>query len=490
MSVLVPVARLARAVRLSLVGRWPLAILTLLLFGCYTSYALARQATYLTAGYDLGIFDQAVRNYSRFRAPTVPLKGSGYNIFADHFHPIIATAAPLYWIWNSPGVLLVVQAALVAASVPFVHAFAARRMSARAALAVAAAYGCGWAIQAMIDFDFHEIAYGLPILAAAIDALDRRADRTLLIAAGLLMLVREDMGAVLVMLGLLRVLHRPRRTGCWLIGTGIAGYLLVTAVVIPHFAPSGRFSYWTFDALGPDLPHALWTVLAHPAHAVRLFVTPSVKAETLAYLFLPLALLPLRSRYCLIALPLLAERFFNSRNMVWTTHYHYNALPWLVLAIAMVDGADRLSIWRTRGWTALLLSYLLAVPVVLTVHDPVAPEVFRRMLTGKAWQVDDHLRDQRAAVALVPAGVCVSVDDRLAPQLTSRDRVTLPGIPTPKTDYLVLDLSQQEVGFQLAAPGVVYRQARTAGYQTLFGRGSMLVLRSPDYTGPSAACKP
>jgi uncharacterized membrane protein len=292
------------------------------------------------------------------------------------------------------------------------------------------------------------------------------------------------------MLGLLRLLRRPRWAGFGLIGLGIAGYLIVTSLVIPAFAPNGRFAYWTFDALGPDPAHAAWNIVAHPVHTVRLFVTPSVKLQTLGYLLVPLALLPFRSRYSLIALPLLAERFFNSRDMVWSTHYHYNVLPWLVLVLAMIDGADRLSIWSRSRWRAALLCYLIAVPVALTCYDPVAPEVFRRMLTGKAFQVNQHLRDQRAAVAQVPAGVCVSVDDRLAPQLTSRDRVTLPGIATPRTDYLVLDLSQQAVGFQLAAPQRVLADARAAGYQLLFQQGELRVLRSPSYVGPTAGCRP
>src|SRR6185312_16475806 len=153
------------------------------------------------------------------------------------------------------------------------------------------------------------------------------------------------------------------------------------------------------------------------------------------------------------------ERFFNSRDMVWTTHFHYNALPWLVLVLAMVDGGQRLGVWSGRRLQAAMLAYLIAVPVALTVHDPVTPAVFHRMLTGQAFKVYPHQRDQRAAVAQVPAGVCVSVDDRLAPQLTNRDRVTLPGIPTPRTDYIVLDLFYHEVGFQLDAPGEVLAQA-------------------------------
>jgi uncharacterized membrane protein len=484
------VATATRSARARVAGHWQVSLLTGLLFVVYSVYGLTRQATYLTAGYDLGIFDQAVRNYARFRAPEVPLKGAHYNILADHFHPIIALAAPLYWIWNSPSVLLVVQMALIAASVPVVYSFALRRMSRGGALVVAGAYGLSWAIQAMVDFDFHEVAWGLPILAVAIDALDRRDDRTLLISAGLLMLVREDMGAVLVMMGLLRLAYRPRRTGYLLIGGGIAGYLLVTSLVIPAFAPNGQFAYWTFDALGPDLPHALLTIVAHPVHTVRLLFTPWIKAETLAYFFIPLALLPLRSRYSLIALPLLAERFFNSRDHLWTTHFHYNALPWLVLVLAMVDGGARLGIWNRPRLNRLMLAWLVIVPIYLSTVANITAPVVRRMLIGSAWRMDAHLRAQQAAVRHVPHDVCVSVDDRLATQLTSTNRVTLPGIPTPRTDYLVLDMGQKEVGYLLPTPQQVLAESRAAGFVQVFSQGNLLVLRSPDYTGPSSLCRP
>jgi uncharacterized membrane protein len=489
-TALATLATVTRSARARITEHWQVSLLTGLLFVVYSGYGLLRHATYLTAGYDLGIFDQAVRNYARFRAPHVPLKGADYNILADHFHPIIALAAPLYWIWDSPCVLLLVQMALIAASAPVVYSFALRRMSRGGALVVTVAYGVSWAIQAMVDFDFHEVAWGLPILAVAVDALDRRDDRVLLVSAGLLLLVREDMGAVLVMIGLVRLAYRPRRTGYLLIGAGIAGYLLVTAVIIPAFAPTGQFAYWTFDALGPDLPHALLTILTHPVHTVQLLFTPAIKAQTLAYFFLPLALLPLRSRYCLIAAPLLAERFFNSREHVWTTHFHYNALPWLVLVLAMVDGGARLGIWNRPKLNRVMLAWLVIVPVYLNTVANITAPVIRRMLIGSAWQMDAHLRDQQAAVRQVPANVCVSVDDRLATHLITTNRVTLPGIPTPRTDFVVLDLGQEQVGFPLDSPQRVLADSRAAGFVTVFTRGNLIVLRSPDYTGPSELCRP
>ena len=504
-------------------ARLPLLLLTTGVFAVYATYAVSRQAGFLTAGYDLGIFDQAVRDYSRLRAPIVPLRGPGLNIWADHAHPVIALAAPLYRVWDSPVTLLVLQAGLIAASLPFVHAFTRRRVGARAALAITAVYAVGWPLQGLVDFDFHEVAFGVPLLAAAIDALDRRSDRALVIWSVLLLGVREDVGVVVAVLGVLRVLQpgvpwrrlfpgggadggsagdgdgpgvrRPRRwVGAVLIVAGAATYLVLTAVVIPSFAPDGHFAYWTFDSLGPDLPRALAFVLTHPLRTLTLLVTPAAKAQTWLYLLAPLGFLSLRSRYVLIALPLLAERFLNSRENLWTTHFHYNALPWVVLVLAMVDGAARLGVWSRPWLRRAVVVAMVLVPVWLSVQDTVSPQVFRRLYDGSAWASGAHLRAQRAAVAQVPPGVCVEVDDRLAPHLTARDRVTLPGIGSARTDYVVLDLSQREGGSTLEgpleAPGVALRRYLAAGFVETFRQEELVVLRSPSSTGPTPRCGP
>ena len=112
--------------------RRALAAVCLLVFAVYGTYAWIRHIHYETTNYDLGIFDQADPRYASFRAPIVPLKAPGYNLLGDHFHPLIAILAPLYWIWDDPRTLLLLQAALFAASVVPVVRFAERRMAAGA----------------------------------------------------------------------------------------------------------------------------------------------------------------------------------------------------------------------------------------------------------------------------------------------------------------------------------------------------------------------
>ena len=181
----------------------------------YLYHAFADQARYLTTGYDLGIFDQAVRAYAHFQAPMVPLKGAGYNIFGDHFHPIIAVLAPLYWIWDNVGMLLIAQAVLTAASIPVVYRFTRRRAGEACRCWSPRRSAFGWPLQGLIDFDFHEIAFATPLAALAIDALDRRDDRKLVLWCALLLLVREDMGLIVALIGVLVLAQRRGRGRVW-----------------------------------------------------------------------------------------------------------------------------------------------------------------------------------------------------------------------------------------------------------------------------------
>jgi uncharacterized membrane protein len=470
-----------------------LGILTAAFFAFYSIYAAGRYTTYLATGYDLGIFDQAVRAYAHFQAPVVPLKGAHYNILGDHFHPIIALIAPLYWIWNNPCVLLIVQGALLAAAVPIVYRFARRRTTAPVSLIVSASFGVGWAFQAMIDFDFHEVAFAVPLVAAAIDALDRRADRTLLICAGLLLLTREDMGTLVVVLGILRLTIRglrPRWPGVALVVAGTGGYLLATAVIIPAFAPDHTFAYWQFDQLGPNLPSALGNIVIHPWHAIRAFFLPSEKSQTLAYLFVPLAFLPLRSRYVFICLPLLAEQLFNSREHLWTTHFHYSALPWTILTLAMIDGAGRLKIFDWRPAKGVLVAWLIIVPLWMIQYDTVTPPAIRRVMQGAAFSSTAEVRASQAVVALIPDNVCVAADDHLAPHLTRRDYVTLANAQYGTADFVALDFKYDSVGNFGPPPQEVYDIAAGDGYAVIYFQDGLMLLRSPHYAGPTAACKP
>jgi hypothetical protein len=169
----------------------------------------------------------------------------------------------------------------------------------------------------------------------------------------------------------------------------------------------------------------------------------------------------------------------------------------VILVLAAVDGAARFGLFRPSRRAALgrrgFLSCLLISPVLVallsdgTTGQPQNP---MQRLTGPVWKTPDRLRAQRAAAEAVPSGVCVEADDRVVTHLTARDYASLPGMQHGTADFIVLDLSEENVGNFGPAPQDIEKQARAAGYLEVFQRREMLVLRSPRYAGPSPECRP
>lgn len=111
-----------------------IAALTVLAAAIYGTYSLYRYYQFNSGTYDLVIFDQAIRSYAHFQPGVSIVKGlhngfgPNFSVLGDHFSPILAALAPLYWIYNGPQDLLIAQAVLFALAVPPVWVFTRRAL--------------------------------------------------------------------------------------------------------------------------------------------------------------------------------------------------------------------------------------------------------------------------------------------------------------------------------------------------------------------------
>ena len=96
---------------------------------------------------------------------------------------MVAAFAPLWWLWPSPSLLLVVQAAAVAAGAPAAYLLARRHLGSDwAGLAFALAYLLYPPTQWLVVDDFHPVALATPLLLWGFWFLD--TDRLLPFARG------------------------------------------------------------------------------------------------------------------------------------------------------------------------------------------------------------------------------------------------------------------------------------------------------------------
>jgi uncharacterized membrane protein len=401
-----------------------LGVLTVLVATVYSVYALVQFWTFRTTTYDLVIFDQAVRSYSRFHLPTAIVKGvhngfgPHFTVLGDHFSPILALLAPLYWIHDGPQMLLLAQSVLLALAVVPLWAFARRRLGAWQAYCAAGVYALAWPVAETVAFDFHEMAFTPVLSMLMLERHDAGRRWQCAAAAGALLLVKEDMGLLVAGFGLYLLTQRgERRRAAVFVVAGLAWTGLASQVLIPAFGGSADY-YWAYDALGRDVPHAAAHALTHPWTALKLLVTPHVKATTMLWLVAPLLLVPPASPITLSVLPLLAERMLSNRfGHWWEPRFHYNVALAAVLVAAGVEGAVRLRRLRVdRVWPVVALTATVAVVPHFAFQEFFREDFYRR---------DPQARAAAAVVTTVPSGVLVEAANAVGPQLSGRTRVLL-----------------------------------------------------------------
>lgn len=386
----------------------------------YSLYGLFRHWHFGSSAYDLGIFDQAVWHLSRFEAPASTIVGFG-NILGDHFYPIVALWAPMYWLAPYPETLIVTQAIVLAASIVPVFLYARDRLPSSAAYLMAVAYGLFWGLQRTMAFDVHEMAFAPLVIATAILAMDRRQWRLFWAAAGVLVLIKEDLIPLLAGFGLYLWLRGERRRGAGLVLAAIVIFLVVIQMVIPAFNDAGVYAY--AQGLGPLLREP-WTIpLA--------VVTPAVKLATLFMWLAPFLFLPLASPLVIAAAPVILERFLSPSPNHWGTAFHYTAPLAPVLAMAAADGLARLTASRPR-----LTTRATAAMVILCSLLPGGLPLWR--LWSPAHYRDTEVsRTAGAILAMVPADASVVAQAAIVPHLSQRRVIYMLDDKAPDADYVV-----------------------------------------------------
>ena len=472
---------------------------------CLDSLNLFRR--FLASTFDLVIFDQGIRGYAHLSAPVSIARGvsdgqgAHFLLLADHWSPVLALLAPLYWIHDRPVTLLIAQGVLFALAIPPLWAYTRRQLGPGAGYFVCLAYALSLPVMEAVIFDFHEVAFVPVLTALMVERFDAGKRWQGILAAVALLLVKEDMGLLVAGFGgyLLLTRRRPELwTGLAFIVGGLAATWAATHLLIPAFGGSAGF-YWAYGQFGPTLGSALLNVLTHPLHALHVFVTPWVKARTMIGLLAMFGFLPLASPMVIAALPLLAERMLASGYPLWwQAKFQYDAFLVMILCCAAVDGAARLQrhwpqrwdgwltypwrrpAWLRRGGTAWPPATLWAAAVCAAalVYFPSSP--FGPLLKPGFYGTNARMRAAAAAVAHVPAGVEVEASNNIGPRLSGRDTVLLLDGTPRWAPWVVGDTIGLDFPFctpTQQAGELAYLRAH--GYAQVFAADGYVVLHRP-----------
>jgi len=322
--------------------------------------------------WDLAIFSELAKAYAHFQTPIVPVKGDGYNLLGDHFHPILILLGPIWRLFPTPLSLLITQDLLLAFSAWPLTRLASRLTNQWVAGGLGLVYVLSWGMQGAVAAQFHEIAFAMPLLAYASVAFVERRWGAVTAWSVPLVLVKEDMGLTVLMIGVAVILtsavpawyrtctvirpggrgadgldaagdaagnaagsapqddaarnrRRGLRLGVGMVVGGIAAFLFAIQVFLPAFNINGVWDYGLSSQDQPTSPDAL-----------------TQKATVVVMLILTSGIVGVTSPWLLVVLPTLAWRFLGSVEFYWVwDNWHYNATLMPIALGALLDVVAR-----------------------------------------------------------------------------------------------------------------------------------------------------
>jgi uncharacterized membrane protein/uncharacterized membrane protein (UPF0127 family) len=365
------------------------AVVALVLAAC-----VVLRVAFASYGTDTGTFAVAIAN-----APSgmYDLAEHGSH-FRYHWSPILYVLYPLLLVARSVATLQFVQVLAVVGSVFALYRLIVPHLGETLALRLSLLALIYPPLIGLAFSEFHEVAF-VPLLTfLLLQAVDRRSWWWYALWAGLLLCVREDVALILACfgIGLAIVGARDRRRDE--IYAGSATVLAVAIVMWVYF----NVIVWHLGGWHPA--HFYDYSFAAGPFAVAASLLTWQRFTYLLEVFVPLAFLPLRTRWALLAAPGLAIVLLANSPSVYRMGMHYVALwlPWVLVATAagaaiLARKSERLALRWVNGAIAVSVLFLIFVNPTHAAHY-LRPSYY-------------DLKAMREAFACVPRDATVATHD-------------------------------------------------------------------------------
>jgi uncharacterized membrane protein len=328
--------------------------------------------------------------------------------------------------------------------------------------------------------EFHEVGLLSPLVVGMVLAADRRMWVAFGICVLLLIGIREDVCLEVAIAGITFALAgTPAGRSRALMLAGIAAAVAALAVDAVYYGVAvPRLGGW-MPAHFYDYPfaHGPLELLTAPFRHPAAFVFAIATLGRLTYLleaFVPLAFLPLRSRWSLLAIPGFAIVLLADTGLVWRMGMHYSALwiPWLLVGTAFaVRDTARTSERSAFRWVDIAIG--ISAIVLVTPFNP--------MHVGHYLKPNYHaLGDARHAIACVPHDAPFSTHDEWYSAVAAQRPLATVG----KYDgiaYLVYADDFDNAGFRANVVPQLHAEVANGTYRIActYGAVHTYVLRAP-----------
>jgi len=413
----------------------------------YIFMSVKTHLNFETYGWDLGVFDQGIWQWSKFIFPYSSFTDLPW--LADHFHLILVLVAPFYWIYSSAITLVSVQAVVTCLGAIPLYLLSKRiTKNYLFSLVISLSYFLFYSLQWHIFSGFHELTF-LPLtLGFVMYFYETRNTKLYWLSFFLALLVKEEIGLLLGAFGVWILISNRKRwkqaLASVILGFGTTVFLVT--YLMPAIA-GGIYRHSGFGVSGNSFTDVIINIIKNPGLLLKAFVDSPVKVNTMFVTFWPFMFLPFFAPATLIlALQQFAVRFIDyEKVMRWTPYFTYSLPMATIMAWGSIYGFKNLQEYFEkfgRKVSKILIFTVISALFVVTgleqisLHAPIN-SIFKKVF----YRNESWMDNNRKVIGCVPKTASISAQDSLAPWLSERKYVKVfPEGLNQGYDYIIVDL--------------------------------------------------
>ena len=343
-------------------------------FSVFTSL---RHYNFQTQTWDMAAFVQTFWNTAHGKIMYNNLE-QAKNHLGVHLSPFLFLLVPGYILFSSPYYLLIIQTIALALGALPLYLLAKRRLGPPFPLIIAIGYLLYPQLHWINTFDFHEIAFFVPLMIAALYFIDAKkwlwASIFLILAAS----VKEDAILITAFVGIYLLTlpsAKEKKIGAAIIILSLIYFLIAVKIIMPALG-GGLFRLDRYGSFGSAPAEIIKNIITKPLLVAETIFNRQ-KLDYLVWLFVPAAFLPFFSiRSLILLLPGLAENMLTTYKSQFQSFYHYDSVIVPAIFFGSICGLQNL---LTRWPRFKSKARIILIASFLAGSNPTPPVLFWRV---------------------------------------------------------------------------------------------------------------
>ncbi len=422
----------------------------------YILISLVNHFCFRTYGLDLGMFNQAIYQFSHFENAqfTQGVNGEVIPYLGDHFSLLTVLLSPLYYLAGSSSLLIIQIAVLIWSGWILNRLLVRREWPLFERLLTMVLYLSMWGVVAAMSYDFHMNVIAAFLLIPCIYFFLEKKTKAIWLVFVLMLFAKENTSLWLffVFTGMAWIYRSDSvlRNRALILSLVAIGYFVTVVGVVMPWLNAGKIA-------GPLQDHFLGShdslmdfilyQISHPIEFIDGLLKngegqiASTKITSIQFFcFAGGLLLFFKPVYIWMVLPIFLQKFLSNNPMMWDIKNQYSVEFAPIIILGLIAIAE---VPRVRRCRLAMMSVVLISSVYWTTREVILRDVRSNLFSSEHYHSTVNRDSFRSIQQTLNVKGVLSVSSHLSPHVSNRSVVYIWPI-VKEADYILIDRNRLE----------------------------------------------